>query len=206
MSDVAARFERDLEARASGRAPAPGGDAAALAVAGRLAGADLAAESRVKESLRVRLLARARRQAPGCRPPWRFRLPAGLAGALAAAAIVLLLLRPRAPAPPTLPAPAMMVRESSRPASRRPLPAGAAARPRTKRLTARAEGVFLALPAGSPFEARRPVSGGSPFMTVTGHRTDTPRGRAVVWELDGATYMLEDRSVRIEDLFVKPTL
>jgi hypothetical protein len=207
MSDAAARFERDLAALSSGRALTAGADAAALVVAGRLAGADFASESRVKESLRAALLARAGRPALGGKHPFALRLPAGLAGALAAAAIVLLLLRPRAPAPPTLPIPALMVSESPRPASESHSPVEAAASPRMERPEAHAdEGPFRRLSVASPFEVRRPVSGGSPFMTATARVARTPHGRAVVWQLPHATLLLEDRPVRIDELFVRPIL
>jgi hypothetical protein len=185
------------------------GDPAALAVARRLADLDLAADSRVRASLRTRLLARAAGRAPGRGPAFLFRRPAGWAGALAAAAVVLLLLRPRTPAPPMLPAPAMMMDESPRPAAQNPSPARTAAAPRAKRLAARADaddGPFRRLSAASPFEVRRPVSGGSPFMTATARITRTPHGRAVVWELPHATLLLEDRPLRIDELFVRPPL
>ncbi|MBI5241326.1 MAG: hypothetical protein HY926_12710 [Elusimicrobia bacterium] len=171
MSDAADRLESD-----------PG----ALAVARRLAALDLAAESRIRLSLRARLLAR--------RPTPFFTLrgPAGLAGALAAAAVMLLLLRPRTPAPATAPASPAPIAEALPPAAKRP--------------AQRAEGVFVSIPAASPFETHGTVSAGHPFVTVPGRRTRTARGRAVVWQFEHATFRLEERPVRIAELFVKPTL
>ena len=202
MKDAAARFERDLAASLDGRPLPPEADAAALRIASRLADADFAADSRVKESLRARLLARPRRPALSRRPPFLWRLPAGLAGALAAAAIVLLLLRPRAPAPsaPVIPAPATPVARVSL------TPAATTGRLRVQRIETSAAGVFVSLPAGSPFEVRRPLSGISPFMTVTGRKTHTAHGRAMVWKLPHATYLLEDRPVRLDEIFTRPTL
>ncbi|MCX5797250.1 MAG: hypothetical protein NTY77_17300 [Elusimicrobia bacterium] len=202
MSDAATRFEADLEAFLAGRPAALGADAGALALAQKLAGLDLAAESRVRTSLRARLVSRARRAAAPAWSPFSLRLPAGLAAAFAAAVIFLLVVRPRMPAPPVpaapTPSPLVALAPSSVPA-----PAG---RPALKLPAARAEGVFISIPAGMPFETHGPVSAGAPFVTVPGRRTHTARGRAVVWEFGHATFRLEDRPVRIDELFVKPTL
>jgi hypothetical protein len=43
-------------------------------------------------------------------------------------------------------------------------------------------------------------------MTATARITRTPHGRAVAWELPNATFLLEDRPIRIEDIFTKPSL
>lgn len=163
MNDEADRLESD-----------PG----ALAVARRLAALDLAADSRVRSSLRAKLLARGRR--PSFRESlFPLRLPAGLAAVCAAAAVMLLLLRPQAPAPAPAPAPV--------PAPTAPAPAIKAPSPAAKRPAPRAEGLFVSIPAASPFETHGKVRAGYPFVTVPGSA-------------------LKSRAVRIEELFVKPTL
>jgi len=202
MSDAAARFAHDLEALSSGRALAPESDAATLSIAGRLARAEFAVESRVKESLRARLLARSRRPALRRRPLWLFRLPTGLAGALVAAAIVLLLLRPRIPEPPAA-APAQLA--PARPPAPRPteaLPALPGTFPVQK--TARAPHLFRALPAGPIFATHRPAD--RLFVTAVGRRVVTATSRTVVWELEDEVFILEDRPIRIADVFFTPAL
>ena len=161
-------------------------DPGALAVARRLAALDLAAQSRVKVSLRARLVSRARRPTLLDRL-FPLRLPAGLAAACAAAAVMLLLLRPQAPAP--VPAPTSGS-ESPRPASGSALPVRAAVKAipqAVKKPAPRDEGVFVSIPAASPFETHGRIAPGRPFVTVPGSA-------------------LENRPVRIEELFVKPTL
>jgi hypothetical protein len=177
-------------------------DPGARTLAERLARLDLATESRVRLSLRARLLAR-----PKPALPFLLRWPAGLAGALAAAAVLLLFLQPRAPqmTPSTVPVPPSSPAE---PAARQPAPS---ARPEQAPLPATP---FRSLGPVSPFVARQPASGTSPFQTrsaqglletAAGRRITTAHGRAVVWEFAHAAFLLEDRPVRIEELFVKPT-
>jgi hypothetical protein len=169
-----------------------------------LARTDFAAESRVKESLRARLLSRARRPAPFDLLS-RLRLPAGLAAAFAAAVIFILVVRPRLPAP-AVPAPAA-------PARTAPAPAADSSRTSTRKASlperpasAAEQGPFISISAASPFETHGKVAAGHPFVTVPGRRTRDARSRAVVWELEHATFRLEERPVRIEDIFVKPEL
>jgi len=59
------------------------------------------------------------------------------------------------------------------------------------------------------------VGGDSPFYTLPpdqelvtskGREVSAGEGQAVVWELGGATYMLERRPVKVEDIFVRPDL
>ncbi|MDD5627841.1 MAG: hypothetical protein PHU21_02165 [Elusimicrobia bacterium] len=205
MTDPADRFEADLEAFLAGRPLPPGADEAALAVAARLAQADLAAESRVRHSLRARLLARQARPSLLERL-WPLRLPAGLAAACAAAALLLVLMRPRSPQAPLLPAPPDVIQPAA--------PAAPAAKPLRVRRSrpvapapeALARSPFVSIPAASPFETHGKVRAGHPFVTVAGRRTRTAHGQAVVWELEHATVRLEERPVRIEELFVKPVL
>ena len=182
MSDEADRLESD-----------PG----ALAVARRLAAADFAKESRVRKSLRARLLSRQSRPALLDRL-FPLRLPAGLAAACAAAVIFLIVVRPRLPAPPPAPAPV--------PIKAAPAPTVKALPPAGKRPATRGEGVFVSIAAASPFETHGKVAAGHPFVTVPGRRTRDARGKAVVWELEHATFRLEERPVSIAELFVKPTL
>jgi len=54
--EKAARFGSDLDAFLADKTPAPGADQEALSLAKRLAGLDQSAESRVRASLRARLL------------------------------------------------------------------------------------------------------------------------------------------------------
>jgi hypothetical protein len=205
MSDQTARFEADLEAVLDGRAAAPGADAAALALARKLAGLGLAAQSRVRESLRAKLVSRARRPSPR---PWislPLRLPAGLAAACAAAVIFLLVVRPRMPAPPA-PAPSAPARTAPAIAAGSPRTPSRKVRPQAAPAGGAEQGPFVSIAAGSPFETHGKVAAGAPFVTVPGRKTQTARGRAVVWEFAHATFQLEERPVRIEELFVKPTL
>jgi hypothetical protein len=188
----AARFESDLEALRRGGAPAPGADSGALEVARRLGGLDWSAESKVQRSLRARLLARQPSSQAGLWPSFGLSLPVGARAALAAAFVALLLLLPLRP-----------VFRRHRPSAQNELALHAASAPETPA----AESIFEDLGPGSPFESCRPLAGGgSLFATAEGRRVGTESGRAVVWELEGAAFILEDRSIRIEDIFVQPTL
>jgi hypothetical protein len=129
-------------------------DPGARALAERLARLDLAAESRVRLSLRARLLAR-----PKPARPFLLRWPAGLAGALAAAAVLLLFLQPRAPRiPPTaVPAPVAAPAQAQPPSLPPPAPDPDAPSLPTS--------PFRSLGAASPFVTVRPDGGASPFQT-----------------------------------------
>ena len=81
--------------------------------------------------------------------------------------------------------------------------------------TGRAESVFRPVAGRSPFQAVSPEGSRSLFQTVPagpiltsvkGRRIATPQGRAMVWEREDATFILEVRPIRMADLFVKPEL
>lgn len=178
----AARFESDLSAFLAGHEPPPGADLAALRIARRLTGMDLSGESSVRLSLRARLLAAGRPRA------WGLTLSARLA--LAATGMLLLCLLPLRltrspiprPSPPLAPPPATV-----------PAPRGPGAEP-----------LFHAIPAKSLFVAHGPAD--RLFVTARGRPIDSPSSRTVIWELDDSTFILEQRPVSLDDLFVTPNL
>jgi hypothetical protein len=176
-------------------------DPGAQALGRRLAALDLAAQSRVKDSLRARLLAKPQRPAAAEKRPHFLRLPAGLAGAAAAAAVLLLLLHPKAPLPVVAPdlAPRAAAPEAAGPDAR-PWPPAAWPRlpgnfPAPQTRPSRPEGIF---------RSRGPAR--DLFATVRGRRVATPSGQATVWESEAAVLTLEERRIRIEDVFVRPDL
>lgn len=166
----------------------------------RLSATDFSADSRVRASLRAKLLSR--------RPAARFApmRVAGLALALAAAALPLLLpLRSR-----------LQRAGAAEVAARVFLPPAAPRQPGTRlppaRKTAFPRGELglpilpgvLAAAAASAEES--PFSSRTIDRLIEIHRGRAVRGRdarAVVWEIDGVRYGLETRRITLDDLFVK---
>ena len=182
-----------------------------LALARGLMRVDFSVESRVRLSLRSRLLAlekaRVRRADSGiwnaCLAGlWRLPMPMRATAVAVGVLLVLGLATTRRPSrPPTrlashgigaMPRPRKVVIRIQRP------PRGESALPilpgRFAYQPARAEKIFSTLPAGRL------------IATTAGREVLLPDGRAVAWEIDGTTFMLERRLVSIEDIFEKPTM
>lgn len=134
----------------------------------RLAAADFSADSRVRESLRARLLGK---KAPS-RAPWA---PRAVRVAVFAAALLAVLF----------------------PALRRTLRAGPE------------EAAYPRGPEGLPVLPGRFASGASPaaaapvFASARGRELLLKDGKAVEWELEGASYRLETRRIEPEEIFEK---
>lgn len=157
----------------------------------RLQAADFSADSRVRETLRARLLGR--RAAPRFSPA----RTAALALAFGAAALLILFpLRSRL----RRPSETMIATSVVLPRAPRLLPARRTAFPRGEHGLPVLPGV-LAETAGSP---ESPLSSRAVDRVIDVRRGVVVREKdsnAVVWEFDGATYRLETRRVALEDLF-----
>lgn len=157
------------------------GDSGFDALSRRLAKLDFSAESRVRESLRARLLAKKRSAGFGARPP------AARAAPLALALLALLLLLPHRA---KLGAPARNGAGLPRDELGLPILPG--------RLPAGASG------GEAPLIVVREIDG--LIELHAGRVVPTERGSAVLWEHDGESYVLETRRISTSDLFEKPAL
>ena len=199
-AELAEKFNLELDAVMAGADPAFTPDPGAMALAAAFARADFSGDSLIKESLRERIAAR-----PGLFETLRGLLASGYARAAFAAAILVIALLPlaRRPAP-----------ERALP-SVQPIPAGLAARPiipETLPGQARpVESVFASLPM--PALRSEPIkdfpiasAGRMRIALAEGREVDLEGGSGIVWEVEGASFILEKRAVAPGDLFEVRTL
>jgi hypothetical protein len=166
----------------------------------RLAGTDFSADSRIRASLRAKLLRRGPRSLPVRVAP--------LAFAFAAAALVVLFpLRERlrrteevrvtvqAPLPPaSAPAPTAQIASREKSPARPAFPRGELGLPI---LPGR-------LIAGAGAGEEPPISTAAVDHLIEVHRgrvVASEKGSAVVWEIDGTAYILETRRTSLEEIF-----
>lgn len=198
--EAAERFCRELDAMLEDREVRSAEvDPRLLRVAGRLAGTDFSQDSDIRRSLRERLTASPRHGRWGT-PAW---------AALAAAFGVLIAL---------LPYRAAFKGGSGTPPAK-PMEALAVARPQ-RRIRTPAGHLFPRDELGLPVLPGRLPSAGSdkpepvivalkarePFVTAKGRMVRGRDGSAVVWRLEGETYVLERRRITLSDIFERPTL
>lgn len=205
-------FNKELDALLrGGGAPSVSGDQGALRLAAAIAAADYSGESRIKESLRARLVPAGQGFAALLRALLANNY-ARAAFAAAALAVVLLPLARRQPVPAPQP-PAVVARIPAAPAPlATTLPPGAPlppTAPLAARLPAALGGavgsgpLFASLPMG---ELRgEPIK--APVMELSsGSRTERQGGTAIIFETGNGTFALERREVEPEQIFELRTL
>jgi len=220
--DVAEQFNTELDGLfAGGRGKTSVSDPAAMELAGKLARADFSADSKIRETLRARLVAGQPAPAAVAEEevsPFRLYFKTLFPVALAAACVLLVIvpvMRKNGTTPPAAPSTAPQTRpsvtvvevksETPRAARRAAVPA-AAAEP------AGEESLFHSIPMAGlggghkqdfPIESRKE---GFPITVQEGHKTDVPGGADIVWETEGAVFILERRVISVDDVFERRSL
>lgn len=202
-TEQAELFNKELDALLQGGGTASASGDGALRLAASMAALDFSAESRVKSSLRARLVPAGEGFASLLRALLANNY-ARAAFAAAAVAVALLPLARRQPAP--APQPAVVTQIAA------PAPLGAPVPPPsalTSRLPASLGGagssgpMFASLPMG---ELRgEPIK--APVMELnSGSSTERPDGTAIIFETGSGTFALERREVKPEQIFELRTL
>lgn len=200
-TEQAELFNKELDALLQGGGTSPFSGDGALRLAAAIAAADFSGESRIKSSLRARLVPAGEGFAAGLRALFSNNY-ARAAFAAAAIAVALLPLARRQPEP----RPAVVARIPV------PAPLGAAVPPPalTARLPASLRGeagaagpLFASLPMG---ELRgEPLK--APVMELSsGMTTERPGGTVIIFESGHGTFALERRAVKPEQIFELRTL
>jgi len=201
-AELAEKFNLELDAVMAGAEPSFTPDPGAMALAAAFARADFSGDSLIKESLRERIGGR-----PGLLESLRGLLASNYARAAFAAAALLLALLPALRRPATSPERAFPYVQ--------PIPAVLAARPvAPEALPGQArpvESVFASLPMpalkSAPIKDFPIASAGRMRIALAeGREVDLQDGSGIVWEVEGAAFILEKRAVAPGDLFEVRTL
>lgn len=207
-TEAAKLFNEELDALLRGaHVPTAPSDPGALALAAEFARADYSAESRVRDTLRERLVGRP----AGFAAALKALLSNNYARAAFAAAVIVVALLPLARREPAGPAPAQPPAVTQPLAAVQPLPAPP--RARLSAAAAPAAALFASLPMGK-LEAVRvkefpiaPAGSGLPMALAPGRPIATAAaGEPLKLETESAGFPIESRPVSPEDIFERRTL